>query len=166
MGGSASKSKSYDERLLVEKIQSNWTKTCGLYSRGEHSMAVIRAATTVELAANLVVLEEFEKKSNLPPEFVDHLMKWANGLHGKLTKLILPICKGTNKEQKFKSIQSKVSDINEQRNSIAHRGEFKTKKTSSRVIKEAQQVIQVMVKVYDSTFDVQLPDEETDNENP
>ncbi len=97
MGTTSSIKKPYDERTDKEKIRSNWTKTCGLYLRGEHSMAVIRAATAVELAANLVVREELENNQKLPKEFVDSLMKWANGLVGKLNRLIIPITKGTKK---------------------------------------------------------------------
>ncbi len=153
----------YNERTAAEKIQSNWNKTCGLYRRGEYSMSVIRAATTVELAANLVIREEFEKNRNLPVDFVNHLMKWANGLIGKLKNLIIPICNNTEKERCFKSINEKVRDINDQRNGIVHRGEFKRKRTSKRVINEAREVIQIMVRLYDSEFSLSLPNEDSDN---
>ena len=158
--------KPYDERTDKEKIESNWKKTCGLYLRGEHSMAVIRAATTVELAANLVVREELENNQKLPKDFVDSLMKWTNGLVGKLKNLIIPITKGTEKEKFFTEIQKEIVDINNQRNGVAHRGEFKIKKTSSRIISEAHEIIEKLVQQYDKTFSLPMPDEESEDENP
>ena len=47
--------KPYSERTDLEKIESNWTKTRGLLKREEWSLAIVRAATAVEIAANLVV---------------------------------------------------------------------------------------------------------------
>ena len=161
-----SNKKPYNERSDSEKIRSNWAKTCGLYLRGEHSMAVIRAATTVELAANLVVREELENTLKLPKAFVDHLLKWANGLVGKLDKLIIPITAGEDKEKAFKSVRNEVVDINLQRNGVAHRGEFKIKKTSSRVIEEARSIILSLVQQYDADFFIPMPDEELEDESP
>ncbi|WP_198263021.1 hypothetical protein [sulfur-oxidizing endosymbiont of Gigantopelta aegis] len=129
-------------------------------------MAVIRAATAVELAANLVVREELENNQKLPKEFVDSLMKWANGLVGKLNRLIIPITKGTKREKFFKEIQKQVVDINDQRNGVAHRGEFKIKKTSSRIISEAHEIIEKLVQQYDKSFSIPMPDEESEDENP
>ncbi len=166
MSTSKTSRKPYDERTDAEKIQSNWTKTCGLYLRGEHSMAVIRAATTVELAANLVVREELENGQKLPKEFVDHLMKWANGLVGKLDKLIIPITEGTDRGNTFKEVRKKVAYINTQRNGVAHRGEFKIKKTSSRIIEEARTIILTLVQQYDAEFLIPMPDEESKDDNP
>jgi hypothetical protein len=166
MGSTTGSYGPYNERTDKEKILSNWAKTCGLYLRGEHSMAVIRAATTVELAANLVVREELENGQNLPSDFVDHLMKWANGLVGKLDKLIIPITKETARGGVFKSVHKAVADINTQRNGVAHRGEYKIKKTSTRIIGEARQVIQTFVQQYDPAFSLKMPDEESGDENP
>ncbi|QTE87855.1 hypothetical protein [Shewanella algae] len=95
-------SKPYDERTLEEKIDSNWNKTIGLMKRGEFSTVVIRAATTVELAANLLVKHEFQHNRQLPEHFVDNLMMWANGLMGKVDRLLLPIYKDTLAEDSLK----------------------------------------------------------------
>jgi hypothetical protein len=51
-------SKKYEDRTDIEKIQSNWKKLSGLYSRREWSGSVVRAATAAEIASNLVVREE------------------------------------------------------------------------------------------------------------
>lgn len=166
MGSNKSGKKPYDDRTDAEKIQSNWMKTCRLYLHGEHSMAVIRAATTVELAANLVIREELENGQQLPKKFVDHLMKKANGLVGKLDMLIIPITEGTDRGKVFKSVRKQVADINTQRNGVAHRGEFKIKKTSSRIIEEARRIILSLVQQYDVGFSIPKPDEESEDENP
>jgi len=60
--------KSYEQRNDVEKIQSQWHKLTGLHSREEWSAAV--------------------------GEFVNNLLRWANGLDGKLNRLLLPLTQG------------------------------------------------------------------------
>jgi hypothetical protein len=105
MSTSNTKKKPYSDRTLEEKIISNWNKTLGLFKRGEYSTVVIRAATSVELASNLLIKAEFYQNRELPEEFVDSLMMWANGLMGKVDRLLIPIFKGTPKEKKLKEIK-------------------------------------------------------------
>ena len=90
---------------------------------------------------------------------------WANGLDGKAKKLIIPITKGTSRGDIFKALTSRISDIHKQRNGVAHRGEFKIKKTSIRVIKETREVIQALVQQYDQSFSLSLPDEDAEDED-
>jgi hypothetical protein len=137
-----------NERTDVEKIKSNWTKTCRLYQRGEYSVAIIRAVTTIELTANFIIREELQKERHLPKEFVDHLLIWANGISGKFDRLILPICRGSSKEEKFKAIRNKVATLNKERNSVVHSGQFKKKKTAGKVIKEARTIILILMREY------------------
>ena len=70
------------------------------------SSAVVGAATATEIAANLVVREELIESRKLEEEFVDHLLKWANGLQGKFDKLILPITKGESYHGDFKKLKA------------------------------------------------------------
>ena len=49
---------------------------------------------------------------------------------------------------------------------MAHRGEFKIKKTSNRIIEEARIIIQILVQPYDASFVLSLPDENSEDENP
>ncbi len=49
---------------------------------------------------------------------------------------------------------------------MAHRGEFKIKKTSSRIISEAHEIIEKLVQQYDKGFSIPMPDEESEDENP
>jgi hypothetical protein len=88
------KRRSYEERSDVEKIQSQWHKLTGLHSREEWSAAVVRAATAAEIAANFAVREEFKMCSKFDGEFVNSLLRWANGLNGKLNRLLLPLAEG------------------------------------------------------------------------
>src|ERR1022692_1350940 len=94
------------ERTDPEKVFTNWNKTLGLFERGEYSLAIVRAAVTMELAANIVVRAELVKKRNLPVDFVDSLLKWSNGLSGKFDKLIYPILKGCPNYASFKSLDA------------------------------------------------------------
>ena len=141
MSSSKSKKKPYSHRTLEEKITSNWKKTLGLFKRGEYSTVVIRAATSIELASNLLIKAEFHNNRGLPEAFVESLMMWANGLMGKVDRLLLPIFKGTPKENKLKEIKERSKDINDERNNVVHRGQFKAKKTATRVISEAEYII-------------------------
>ncbi|MDD2700133.1 MAG: hypothetical protein PHH36_02740 [Sideroxydans sp.] len=133
--------KPYSDRSLEEKITSNWAKTLGLFRRGEYSTVVIRAATTIELASNLLIKAEFQENRQLPENFVENLMMWANGLMGKVDRLLLPIFKGTEKEQELRNIKKRSEDINDERNNVVHRGQFKAKSTATRVITEAAYII-------------------------
>ncbi len=87
--------KPYSARSDLDKVISNWTKTLGLFSRGEYSISIIRAATTAELALNFALRNELSVKKKLPIEFVDKQLMDANGLRGKLDRLFVPMFKGT-----------------------------------------------------------------------
>ena len=144
--------KPYSERTDIEKIKSNWTKTWGLYGREEWSGAIVRAATAVEIAATLVIREELQVKRNLEKSFVDSLLIWANGIQGKLDRLILPSVKGSTKDKAFTAIKSKISNINKERNTIVHSGQFKKSETATRIIKLSKEVIEALVQPYSKGF--------------
>jgi hypothetical protein len=154
--------KPYSERHDIDKIKSNWKKIRGMYNRKEWSGLIVRAATAVEITANLVVREELIDERKLDPEFVDSLLLWANGLQGKFTKLILPVTKKAEYHQKLKKLNTRVTKINKERNSVAHSGQFKKKTTAERIIREAREVILAMVDIYYEDFEL---DEIVDNEN-
>lgn len=164
MSDSKTKNKPYSDRTLEEKISSNWTKTLGLYKRGEYSTVVIRAATSIELASNLLIKAEFQQNRGLPEEFVESLMMWANGLTGKVDKLLLPIFKGTTKENKLKEIKVRSKDINDERNNVVHRGQFKAKKTADKIMSEAEFIINTFSSLAGSqlTVSAEIDDEDED----
>ena len=156
----------YSDRSLEEKIVSNWKKTKGLYKRGEYSTVVIRAATSVELSANLLIKAEFQERRNLPEHFVDNLMMWANGLMGKVDRLLLPIYKGVAGEDKLKEVKVRSKDINDERNNVVHRGQFKAKKTAEKIINEAAFIINTLSEMSGNNLQVdsQIADEDEDED--
>ena len=125
---------------------------CGLFDREEWSTVVLRAATTSEIATNLAIREELQVKRNLESEFVDSLLKWANGIQGKFDRLLLPATKGTAVHNKFKKIKNKVTEINKERNAVVHGGEFKRRITAEKVFLDAKEVIEVMVGTYHKNY--------------
>jgi len=152
------KRKPYSERSDIGKIKSNWNKTRGLYDRGEWSGAIVRAATAVEIAANLVIREELQVNRKLEKDFVDNLLIWANGIQGKLDRLILPISKGSNKHKIFTTAKIKIASINKERNSIAHSGQFKKKSTARHIISVSKEVIEILVQQYSADFSLNAMD--------
>lgn len=82
--------KSYEQRSDVDNIQSQWYKLTGLHSPEEWSAAVVRAATAAEIAANFAVRQEFKARSKFDGNFINSLLRWANGLDGKLNRLLFP----------------------------------------------------------------------------
>jgi hypothetical protein len=145
--------KPYEERTELEKIQSQWKKLSGLHTREEWSAAIIRAATAAELAANFAIRKEFESRSDFNTVFVDNLLRWANGLAGKINRLLLPLSVG-NKEKKkiMMSVKTAAETINRKRNSIVHQGEFCSKEEAREVIQQAQNFIETLVKIYEPKF--------------
>ncbi|EMJ3470053.1 hypothetical protein [Vibrio harveyi] len=148
------KSKAYEDRTDIEKIQSNWKKLSGLYQRKEWSSSVVRAATAAEIAANLVVREELENQKGIDTPFVNHLMIWANGIQGKYQKLIMASVKGKPQEESFKALSSKIGKVNKRRNQIVHGGHFDNSDTAHEVIMEAKELIQVLVGYYTPGFEL------------
>jgi hypothetical protein len=140
------------ERTDPEKVFANWNKTLGLLERDEYSVAIVRAAVTVEIAANIVIRAELVKKRNLPADFVDSLLIWSNGLAGKFRNLIYPILKGSVSYNSFQSLAADWKKINEERNRIVHRGEFKTKSVAEDIVSRARKVLQTMLVGYEPTL--------------
>lgn len=150
----STKKRPYSKRSDIEKIKSNWNKIDGMYKREEWSSLIVRAATAVEITANLVIREELIHERNLEAEFVDSLLLWANGLHGKFKRIILPITKNTEKSPKLKKLFNRVDKINKERNLIAHSGQFKKRTTAEEIIEEAREVILAMVDIYCDDFEL------------
>lgn len=146
------KRKPYDQRTDLEKIRSQWTKLSGLNSREEWSAAVVRAATAAEIAANLAIRREFASHSQFDEQLVNHFLKWANGLDGKLNKLLLPMLNGQDKRDSIKRLCKLAKTINDKRNSIAHRGEFCGKKDATKLIEKSKEFVLGLVGHYEPDF--------------
>jgi hypothetical protein len=144
--------KSYEQRSDVEKIQSQWHKLTGLHSREEWSAAVVRAATAAEIAANFAVRREFKARSKFDANFVNSLLRWANGLDGKLTRLLLPMTEGKKANKVFSGVKKDAERVNKKRNAVAHQGEFCNIDESQEAIESARKFIEAIVGVYEPKF--------------
>ena len=119
--------KPYSQRTDSEKLKANWGKALALFNRSDYSAAIIRAGTCAEIAANIVIRAELIQKRQLESDFVDNLLRWANGVRGKFEKLILPLSENTKRHSFFKKHSKAISKLNEVRNEIAHIGRFASK---------------------------------------
>lgn len=148
--------KAYSQRTDIEKISSQFTKLDGLHSREEWSAAVVRAATAAEIAANFAIRKEFEANSQFDEKLVNHFLKWANGIDGKLNRLLLPMVEGQNKLEHIEKICKSAKTINDKRNGIVHRGEFCDKKEAIKLINLSKNFVIILVSQYESNFDLKL----------
>ena len=148
------KKQDYDKRSDVEKIESQWTKLSGLHTRAEWSAAVVRAATAAELAANLAIRREVAARSKFDGAFVDKLLKWANGLTGKLDKLLLPMLEGQDKRVAIVKLCNLARKVNNKRNDITHRGVFCSQKEATAQIANCKKFVVGVVRHYVADFDL------------
>lgn len=146
------KRKPYNNRSDLEKIQSQWVKLTGLHDRTDWSAAVVRAATASEIAVNYAIRREFAARSKLAAPFVDSLLKWANGLTGKLDKLLLPLLRGDKNLKTIKGLCKIARDINEKRNDIVHRGEFCSEEQATKIINECRTFVVGIINIYEKEF--------------
>ncbi len=144
--------KPYSKRSDHKKLEDNWRKTLGLFKRGEHSMAILRAGTCAEIAANIVVRSELIQKRSLEPRFVDSLLRWANGLQGKFSRIILPIVEGTPQHAILKRHHKEIGVLNEARNEIAHGGRFASETEALKLLRIAQLVCDGITSQYPPTL--------------
>lgn len=144
--------KPYEKRSDLEKIQSQWNKLTGLHSREEWSAAIVRAATAAEIAANFAIRKEFETKSQLSPSFVDSMLRWANGIAGKIDRLLINLTEGGKNHKTIKKLKSVSEQINKKRNAIAHQGEFCNEKEAKAAIQQSRDFIETLVRLYEPDF--------------
>lgn len=144
--------KPYDDRTDLEKCQSQWWKLQGLHSREEWSAAIVRAATAAEIAANYAIRAELAEQGDLPAHFVNSLLLWANGISGKMDRLLVPLTKGTKKGKTLASLKAVANEINETRNDVVHRGEFRDEDEASKVIAKTKHFVEGLVRLYEPTF--------------
>jgi hypothetical protein len=137
--------KTYSKRTDTEKLESNWTKTLGLFERAEYSMAIIRAGTCAEIAANILIRSELVQKRGLDPLFVDSLLRWANGLQGKFSRIILPLFAGSARHATLKKHIKEIGAVNDARNELAHGGHFASKKKAESLLRVAHSVCNSLI---------------------
>lgn len=151
------KRRPYEELADLEKVQKQWHKLSGLHTRDEWSAAIVCAATAAEIAANYAIRREFEENSEFSSEFVDSLLRWANGLAGKIDHLLIPMS-ATNKvkNKKMKALKRLATEINAKRNAIAHRGEFCNEDEAKASIVQAKEFIGTLVQIYEPRFELKV----------
>ena len=152
--------KVYKSRTDLEKLESQWRKLSGLHTREEWSAAVVRAATAAEIAANLAIRAEYQKRSKFDSDFVDSMLRWANGITGKFDRLLKPLWEGSpEKIRHFKQLKAHVEKINDRRNAVVHAGEFCNKNEAEAVIEHAEKLITSLVSLYEPKFKLKRPSE-------
>lgn len=148
------RSKPYDQRSDLEKIRAQWVKLRGLHDRTDWSAAVVRAATATEIAVNLAIRREFAARSQFDAAFVDGLLMWANGLTGKLDRLLMPLLKGSSKYNEVAHLRKLARPICDRRNDIAHRGKFCSLKVASELIDNCETFVVGLVALYEPSFEL------------
>lgn len=134
----------YNERSDDEKLESNWKKAKSLYKREDWSACVMRVATSAEIAANIYVRQFLLADYNLPTDFVDSLLKSANGLDGKFQRLITPAAKSLETWGDLKGLRAKITSLNEHRNQVAHEGRFKNRSDAKAAYEHSFAIIKLL----------------------
>lgn len=142
----------YWDRSELERIQTQWHKLTGLHSREEWSAAIVRAATAAELAANFAIRAEFAARSQFNTDFVNSMLLWANGLAGKIDRLLIPLTADLEKTDPVRGLKQLAETINAKRNSIAHRGEFCNPAEATAIIEQTRTFVQTLVRLYEPEF--------------
>jgi phosphoribosyl 1,2-cyclic phosphodiesterase len=143
---------SYEKRAELEKIQSQWNKLTGLHSRDESSAAIVRAATAAELAATFAIRREFLADSQFTSKFIDSLLIWANGISGKIDRLLIPMTAHKKYHKTVSGLKELSAKLNKKRNAVAHQGEFCNPNEAEVAIQQAKEFIETLVRVYEPEF--------------
>lgn len=159
MATKAKKKISYADRSEIEKVNSQWRKLSGLNTRREWSAAVVRAATAAELAATLVIRKELSSRTDFDDAMVNSLLIWANGLDGKVNRLILPLLKNQPKRHKAASklYGDAMKKASRKRNEIVHGGHFCSKNEAVTLIAACKTFVEGMVTPYHEDFELSDP---------
>lgn len=141
----------YDKLSDDQKVRKNWKKAVGLFERKEWSVVILRCGTCLELALNFAIREELVSTRNLPLEFVDKLLRNANGIHNKYQNIYLPIMEEYDEGKDLKALWSEsISPVNRERNAVAHRGEFRGKKKAEELMNHTYKVLIELFKLHSS----------------
>jgi hypothetical protein len=146
--------KPYEERSDLERLNDNWRKFNKLMEREDWSAAVTRAATAAEIAANIAIRSELQEQRQLEVDFVNHLLIWANGLAGKLDKLLRPLHSTDERREVFNTLNEKAKRINKQRNLVVHSGNFMNVEEAEEIKLLAKDFIEGLVGIYHQDFEL------------
>lgn len=141
----------YDKLSDDQKVLKNWSKARGLYARREWSVAILRCGTCLELAINFAIRQELVDDRKLPLPFVDKLLRRANGIHNKYQDLYLPIMDEHQEVKNLKELWSRaIKKVNEERNAVAHKGEFRNQANATEVMKKTYAALVEIMDLHDS----------------
>jgi hypothetical protein len=107
---------------------------------------------------NLAIRHELITTRTLSATFVDHLLRWANGVSTKHHKLLLPILEGTETHGKVNAVSISLKKVAEERNGVAHRGEFKKRSTALESLTAAHNYISILATIYAPTLHLSKPE--------
>jgi hypothetical protein len=149
--------KPYDDRSDLQKLHSQWTKIQGIFDRRkEWSAAIVRAATATEIAMNIAIRERFKTDSQFSKEFVNHLLVWANGMDGKLKKLIIPSERDGRRRRTLNGLKKSVERLNAKRNAIVHRGVFANADEAVEYVRLARKISTSLGRPWDPAFKLKV----------
>jgi hypothetical protein len=97
-----------------------------------------------KLPRTFLFVRILSRQHGLPEAFVDSLLISANGIDGKVKKLVQPVCEATGKWNAMKSIVKDVEKINKLRNQIAHSGRFMNQEEANEIFVLGLKVIVVL----------------------
>ena len=143
----------YDDRDDLEKLRSQWKKIDGILERRkEWSAAIVRAATAAEIAANIAIRKRFESESEFSPEFVNSLLRWANGIDGKFGRLIIPAERDEVRKKALGKLKKRSERLNKKRNAIVHQGAFASKREMRELINLSREIVNELVIPWEPEF--------------
>lgn len=142
----------YSDLDDISKLNKQWRKMSGLHDREEWSAAIVRAATAAEIAANYAIRQEFKSRSKFSAKFVNSMLRWANGIDGKFTKLLIPLHADGKNAALISGLKTATDNLNRDRNLIVHSGHFMNATEAEPLIAEATGFIHALVRIYDPTF--------------
>lgn len=147
---SKSKRTPYSRASDDEKVRRNWNKALGLYDREEWSVVVLRCGTCLELAVNFAIRQELVVERELPLTFVNKLLLKASGISNKYQNIYLPIMEEWEEHGLLKSLwRDHIASVNKERNSVAHSGEFKSKKVAKQIMRHTYAAISEIMGLYE-----------------
>ena len=142
----------------LKKIQKQWRKMSGLHGREDWSAAMVRAATAAEIAANFAIRQEFAARSRFSKAFVDKLLRWASGIDGKMTRLLIPLHAGGKHERTVSALRATMNDLNQKRNEIVHSGHFMNQDEAKAAISHSKTFVETLVRLYKPKFKLKDPE--------
>lgn len=106
----------------------------------------------MELSVNAAIREELIEERQLPPPFVDKLLKSANGLHNKYQNIYLPIMEDCEQYKDLKRVwRIHIVKINKERNAVAHGGEFRSKSVAEDIVQHTPETLDKIMELHGYT---------------